>query len=43
VLSIGARFITEEDAIRVVKIWLDEPFSGAPRHVRRIHEIEDED
>lgn len=36
VLSIGARFVKEKDALEAVKIWLETPFSGDPRHVRRI-------
>lgn len=35
VLSIGARFVTEDDAISVIDRWLDTKFSGDERHVRR--------
>lgn len=38
-LSIGVRFVTDEAAIKVVKLWLDEPFPGHERHVRRIEKI----
>jgi ribose 5-phosphate isomerase B len=41
VLCIPARVLSEEDALRIVDIWLETPFSGAARHARRIHEIEE--
>lgn len=41
VLSLGARFIDETQAISVVMEWINTPFSGDPRHVRRIDEIEE--
>lgn len=40
ILSLGARFLTPEDAVRLVKKWLETSFSGDPRHVRRIHHID---
>ncbi len=36
VLSIGASFVGEDEAKRVVKEWLETPFTGAQRHKRRI-------
>jgi ribose 5-phosphate isomerase B len=39
VLSIGQRMISEELALKIVKIWLATPFAGG-RHARRIQMIE---
>lgn len=40
VLSFGARFIKEKNAIKVLKIWLEMPFTGEERHKRRIAKLE---
>lgn len=39
VLSLGVRFLTEEQAKQAIKIWLEVPFPGDQRHVRRIEKI----
>lgn len=39
ILSLGARFLTEKDAIKAIKIWLNTTFSNKERHLRRIKKI----
>lgn len=41
VLSLGSQFVNPEDAIELVKIFLETPFSNAKRHQRRVDEITD--
>jgi ribose 5-phosphate isomerase B len=38
VLTLGARILNEEDAMHIVQIWLDTPFSGG-RHTGRLDKI----
>ncbi len=40
VLSLGARFLSVEDAKGAVALWLATNFSGDERHVRRIKKLE---
>lgn len=41
VLSIGIRFLSEEDILKAVKIWLDAPWPTEERHLRRVRKIEE--
>lgn len=39
ILSIGARFLSVQEMITAVDLWLNTPFSNEERHVRRINEL----
>lgn len=39
ILSIGAAFVSVEDAIEAVRLWLETPFSGDERHIRRLNKF----
>jgi ribose 5-phosphate isomerase B len=39
ILSLGARFISEDEIYNVIEIWLEETFSGG-RHQRRIEKLD---
>lgn len=41
VLCVPARLLDEAEALAIIDIWLETPFSGAARHARRIKEIEE--
>ena len=42
-MALGAGIISQELAFQIVDIWLDTPFSGEPRHQRRIDKMMDLD
>jgi len=41
VLCVPARVLEVDEAFKIIDTWLKTPFSGAPRHARRIREIEE--
>src|SRR3989344_464979 len=40
ILSLGARFVDEDEAREAVRLWLETPFSSDEKHARRIGEID---
>ncbi|OGI95719.1 ribose-5-phosphate isomerase [Candidatus Nomurabacteria bacterium RIFCSPLOWO2_01_FULL_42_17] len=40
ILSLGARFLTEEEMMSAVDLWLKTPYTGTERHVRRLSKID---
>ena len=40
ILSLGGRFLSEDEAIKAVSIWLQTPFENEDRHLRRINKID---
>ncbi len=40
VLSIAGRFVDDEETLKVAIIWLNQKFSGAERHERRIKKLD---
>jgi ribose 5-phosphate isomerase B len=41
VLSIGARFVDIEEVCDMVRLWLESPFLGEDRHIRRIKKLDE--
>jgi len=39
ILSLGARFLTEDEIYNIIENWLNEPFEGG-RHIRRIEKLD---
>lgn len=40
ILSLGARFLSKNEAVEAVKLWLNTNFSNKERHKRRIKKID---
>lgn len=40
ILSLGARYLTEEEMMDSVNLWLKTPYTGSERHVRRLAKID---
>ncbi len=40
VLALGGAVVTPEQAEEIVRIWLETPFEGVERHVRRVGKID---
>jgi|SRR3989344_3693141 len=40
ILSLGAGFLEANEALEAVKLWLETPFSGDEKHIRRIKKLD---
>ncbi|MCX6753535.1 MAG: RpiB/LacA/LacB family sugar-phosphate isomerase [Candidatus Nomurabacteria bacterium] len=43
ILSLGARFITDDEAKNAILLFMNTPFTNDERHVRRINKINEEE
>ncbi len=41
IFAIGARFCSLDDAKKGITVWLETPFSGEERHIRRLKKIDE--
>lgn len=41
ILSLAGRFLSDKEARGAIKLWLETPFSGEERHVRRLKQIDE--
>lgn len=41
ILSLGVLFLDEKTIENMLKLWLEKPFSGTERHVRRLNKIKE--
>lgn len=41
ILSLGARFLEDDEAMEAVKLWLETEFTNDERHIRRLKKIDD--
>jgi len=39
ILALGARFLSIKEAVRAIELWINTPFSGEERHIRRVEKI----
>ena len=39
-LCLGARFLTEDQMMEAVNLWLNTPYTGTERHIRRLGKID---
>ncbi len=40
-LSLAARFLSNDTMKKAIEIWLSTPYSEAPRHVRRVRKLDE--